>query len=64
MANDDDPNASFAHLVRGAIAILLTLTLPVVLYVHTTDNTDILQVYLDAMAAVVAFYFGASSTAR
>jgi hypothetical protein len=43
------------------MAIALTLALPVVLYVGTTTTTDIEQVYLDALAAVVAFYFGASS---
>jgi hypothetical protein len=59
---EDGPNAGFAHLIRAAIAILLVLTLPVVLHANTTQNTDIVQVYLDAMAAVVAFYFGASSS--
>jgi hypothetical protein len=60
--SDRDPNASFAHLVRAVIAIVLTVFLPVVLYVKTPLNTTIVQVYLDAMAAVVAFYFGASTT--
>jgi hypothetical protein len=58
------PDEGFAHLIRAVIAIVLVLTLPVVLYAHTTGNKEIIQVYLDAMAAVVAFYFGASTKAR
>jgi hypothetical protein len=54
-------NAGFAHLVRAAIAILLTVTLPFVLYVGATDDKDVLRVYLDAVTAAVAFYFGASA---
>jgi hypothetical protein len=60
---EQDPGASFSHLVRAVIAIVLTLTLPFVLYGRTGPNTEVLQVYLDALAAVVAFYFGASSRA-
>jgi hypothetical protein len=58
----DDPNAAFAHLVRAAIALLLTVTLPVVLYAGATADKDVLRVYIDAVTAVVAFYFGASSS--
>jgi hypothetical protein len=58
---ENDPNAGFAHLVRAAIAIILVLTLPVVLYLGAKSDGDVLRVYLDALAAVVAFYFGASS---
>ena len=54
-------NEGFAHLIRAVIALVLVATLPVVLYVHTTGDKELLQVYLDAMAAVVAFYFGASA---
>jgi hypothetical protein len=57
----EDPNAGFAHLIRAAIAIVLTLTLPVVLYIGGTSDADVLRVYIDAVTAVVAFYFGASS---
>jgi hypothetical protein len=53
--------SSFSHLVRAAMAIVLALALPAVLYVHVKTASDIRQVYLDALAAVVAFYFGASS---
>jgi hypothetical protein len=53
--------SSFPHLVRAVMAIALTVALPIVLYAGTTTTTDIEQVYLDALAAVVAFYFGASS---
>jgi hypothetical protein len=56
-----DPNAGFAHLLRAAIAIILTVALPVVLYAKSAGDKDVLRVYLDALAAVVAFYFGASS---
>ena len=55
-----DPDA-FSHFVRAALAIILTVALPVILYTHTSRNSEVLQVYLDALAAVVAFYFGASS---
>lgn len=55
-------NASFSHLVRAGIAIIVTMTLPILLYVHVTENQQVLQVYLDALAAIVAFYFGASAT--
>jgi hypothetical protein len=53
--------SSFSHLVRAAMAIALALALPAVLYAHINPANDIEQVYLDALAAVVAFYFGASS---
>ena len=56
-----DPDAGFSHLVRAALAIILTLSLPVVLYAKTAGDPSLVQVYLDALAAVVAFYFGASS---
>jgi hypothetical protein len=56
--------ASFSHLVRALIAIALVLALPVLLYAHVTAQADVLRVYLDALAAVVAFYFGASSSPK
>jgi hypothetical protein len=58
---ENDPNAGFAHLIRAVIAIVLTLALPVMLYSGYSGDADVLRVYLDALAAVVAFYFGASS---
>jgi hypothetical protein len=54
--------ASFSHLIRALIAIALVIALPVLLYVHVAAQADVLRVYLDALAAVVAFYFGASSS--
>jgi hypothetical protein len=51
----------FAHAVRAVVATVLTLALPFVLYFGTSGSHDVLRVYLDALAAVVAFYFGASS---
>lgn len=59
----EDRSAGFAHLIRAAIAIILTLALPALLYMHLHTDPDVLRVYLDALAAVVAFYFGASSNA-
>jgi hypothetical protein len=56
-----DKDAAFAHMIRATIAIVLTLALPVLLYVHAAASADVLRVYLDALAAVVAFYFGVSS---
>jgi hypothetical protein len=40
----------------------LTAALPVLLYVHVAPDTALVQTYQDALAAVVAFYFGASTT--
>ena len=57
-------SSSFSHLVRAAMAIALALALPAVLYGGISPANDIQQVYLDALAAVVAFYFGASSNPR
>jgi hypothetical protein len=57
----DDKDAAFAHLIRATIAIVLTLALPVLLYVDVAADADVQRVYLDALTAVVAFYFGASS---
>lgn len=56
-----DPDAGFSHLVRALLAIILTLALPFVLYTKSNGDARVVQVYLDALAAVVAFYFGASS---
>ncbi len=50
---------SYSHLVRALLAIVLVLSLPFVLYLGDAGTT--LRVYQDALAAVVAFYFGASA---
>jgi hypothetical protein len=55
------PDDGYAHLIRAALAIGLTIALPFVLYMNTSGDAQVVQVYLDALAAVVAFYFGASS---
>ena len=56
------PNApDFAHLVRAGLAIGLTISLPLVVYLGHDGNAALLHTYEDALAAVVAFYFGASS---
>jgi hypothetical protein len=60
---DDANDFSFAHLVRAGLAIILVVSLPLVLYVGSAGGTG-LQAYQDALAAVVAFYFGASSEPR
>jgi hypothetical protein len=59
---EHDHDASFSHLIRAMIAIMLAIALPVLLYAHVIAQADVLRVYLDALAAVVAFYFGASSS--
>lgn len=60
--NREEADASFSHLIRAVITILLAVALPVLLYVRGSAEADVLRVYLDALAAVVAFYFGASSS--
>jgi len=55
-----DERPSYAHLIRAGLAIILVLSLPIVLYAGVTD-AGAMQAYQDALAAVVAFYFGASS---
>jgi hypothetical protein len=57
---EPDDSTGFAHLIRAGLAILLVLSLPLVLYVGSSDGTA-LQAYQDALAAVIAFYFGASA---
>jgi hypothetical protein len=54
------PNLS--HFVRAVLAIGLTAALPVMLFVNVTASADLLQAYQDVLAAVVAFYFGATAT--
>jgi hypothetical protein len=54
-------DSTFSHFVRAALAIMLTVALPVLLYVDAAGNEALFQAYRDALAAVVAFYFGATS---
>lgn len=55
-----DPNLS--QFVRAFLAIGLTVALPFMLYIDVTRSPDVIQAYRDALAAVVAFYFGATSS--
>ena len=64
MNEHEDPAAeSFPHLIRAGLAIVLALSLPFVLWLGPadTDSNHLLQAYQDVLAAVVAFYFGASA---
>jgi hypothetical protein len=54
-----DPD--FGHFVRAGLAIGLTISLPFVVYLGHNGNPGLIHTYEDALAAVVAFYFGASS---
>ena len=53
----------FTELVRGVFALALAISLPFVIY-YAAPSGDALQAYQDALAAVVAFYFGTSSQPR
>ena len=55
------PDSDFAHFIRAFLALGLTAVLPVLLWVPATRAPDVVQTYKDALAAVVAFYFGATS---
>jgi hypothetical protein len=54
--------SGLSHFVRALLAIGLTFSLPILLYVNVTRSPHLVQAYQDALAGVVAFYFGASST--
>jgi hypothetical protein len=54
-------NDSWSHLVRAGLALILTAILPFVLYFGPAGTGGFIQAYQDALAAVVAFYFGAST---
>jgi hypothetical protein len=54
--------SGLSHFVRALLAIGLTFSLPILLWVSVTRSPDLVQAYQDALAAVVAFYFGASSS--
>ena len=60
--NDQNSNAPFSHLIRAGLAIVLTMSLPVVLLTGPSESPDLLETYIAALTAVVAFYFGASSS--
>jgi hypothetical protein len=60
MTKREPSNASFAHFIRAALAIVLALSLPFVLY-GAASGSHAIQTYQDALAAVIAFYFGASA---
>jgi hypothetical protein len=51
---------SLSRLVRALLALGLAISLPFVAYFAETGAVT--QTYQDALAAVVAFYFGASSS--
>ncbi len=53
----------FTELIRALLALALTIALPFVVYYSSPDG-QIVQAYQDALAAVVAFYFGTSSAPR
>ncbi len=53
----------FTELVRGVFAAALAISLPFVIY-FASPTGDAVQAYQDALAAVVAFYFGTSSQPR
>jgi hypothetical protein len=55
-----DERPSYSHLIRAVLAIVLVGALPIILYAGSSDAAAT-QAYQDALAAVVAFYFGASS---
>ena len=52
-------SASLTDWVRSLLALGLAAALPLVLFVANPD-AEALRAYMDALAAVVAFYFGAS----
>jgi hypothetical protein len=54
---------SITDWVRSPLALGLTATLPIVLFVAEPD-VEALRAYMDALAAVIAFYFGASEPAQ
>lgn len=54
--------SDFTHFVRAFLAIGLTAALPFMLYTDIARSVDLVQAYRDALAAVIAFYFGATAT--
>ena len=53
--------ASLTDWVRSLLALGLTAALPIVAFV-AEPNPEALRAYIDALAAVIAFYFGAADT--
>ena len=53
--------ATLTDWVRSLLALGLTAALPIVAFVAQPDP-EALRAYMDALAAVVAFYFGAADT--
>jgi hypothetical protein len=51
--------AQWTNLTRSILALMLTLSLPFVIYFGDA-SAAVAQTYQDALAAVVAFYFGAT----
>jgi hypothetical protein len=54
-------DTNFINFMRAFLALALTLALPILLWVDVTRTPDLVQAYHDALAAAVAFYFGATS---
>jgi hypothetical protein len=54
----DDP--PFTDMVRAILAVGLTISLPVILFGASPD-AEVARTYQDAVAAVVAFYFGTAT---
>ncbi|MEA2128749.1 MAG: hypothetical protein QOJ85_1640 [Solirubrobacteraceae bacterium] len=59
MTTGEPSNASFAHFIRAALAIVLALSLPFVLYGAASGS--LFRPIKTRSAAVIAFYFGASA---
>ena len=52
-----------SHFVRAFLAIVLTFCLPIILFTNTAlRSSGAVQAYQGALAGVVAFYFGSSSS--
>jgi len=52
-----------SHFVRAFLAIVLTFCLPAILYMSDAAHSGgAVQAYQGALAGVVAFYFGSSSS--
>lgn len=54
---------TFTEIIRASLALALSISLPFVVWFADPGGST-LETYRDALAAVVAFYFGTSSTTR
>lgn len=54
-------DATLTDWVRSLLALGLTAALPIVIFV-ADPNPEALRAYMDALTAVIAFYFGAADT--